>query len=212
MDFLDSKAQSNAAVATAPDGTVQVQRIANPELQQKLLAAFVPEGAVNIAMDDDFAVLRIDAHTPFELDGTQYGSVDAFIQSLRFPEGSRERTTIARFYGPLVKDYARRNRAGYGTHTTYRGEAIEFMSRPHNVLIFKAQWTKYTQNADARETLLLTDDAPLAMKRIGEDGYVFRESRLYPPETQVKTLEYIRGELQKQLAQRTAPTPTEPEA
>ncbi|TSC92621.1 MAG: hypothetical protein CEN89_551 [Candidatus Berkelbacteria bacterium Licking1014_7] len=43
------------------------------------------------------------AHTPFKLDDVHYESVEGFWQSIKFPEGSKERVETAEFIGGKAK-------------------------------------------------------------------------------------------------------------
>jgi predicted NAD-dependent protein-ADP-ribosyltransferase YbiA (DUF1768 family) len=101
------------------------------------------------------------AHTPFELDGQAYASVEGFWQGLKFPEPER-RTAIAALHG----DEARR--AGFSAAesatTEYRGRTIRVGTADHWQLMVYACWAKSSQHEGARLALLGTGERPLAHK------------------------------------------------
>lgn len=98
------------------------------------------------------------AHTPFELDGARYGSVEAFWQGLKFPELERRRAIA-----PLSGQEARC--AGFdapaATTFGYRGQEIRIGTADHWRLMAIACWAKFTHVAAARDALLSTGERPL---------------------------------------------------
>jgi predicted NAD-dependent protein-ADP-ribosyltransferase YbiA (DUF1768 family) len=98
------------------------------------------------------------AHTPFVVDGTPYGSVEAFWQGLKFPQESR-RLEIA----PLFGDEARR--AGFDAPESatikYRGATVRVGTSDHWRLMRIACWSKFTQHNAAKQALLQTGQRPL---------------------------------------------------
>lgn len=101
------------------------------------------------------------AHTPFELDGQQYGSIEAFWQGLKFPDESRRREIA-----PLHGDDARR--AGFEATESdaieYRGRTVRVGTADHWRLMSNACWAKFNQHEAARAALLSTGERPLVHK------------------------------------------------
>lgn len=83
------------------------------------------------------------AHTPFELDGVQYASVEAFYQSLKF-EDPYKRAEIALLWGNYAKAAAKK--AEPAKHTTYMGTTISLGSDEHYALLERAIRAKLEQN------------------------------------------------------------------
>ncbi len=97
------------------------------------------------------------AHTPFELDGLPYASVEGFWQGLKFP-GERARARVAALYGQAAKSAA----AGLEPRSLrYRGATVRYGTPEHWALMRRACEAKFTQNAAARAALLATGARPL---------------------------------------------------
>jgi len=97
------------------------------------------------------------AHTPFELDGRPYASVEGFWQGLKFP-GERARARVAALHGHAAKSAA----AGLEPRSLrYGGVTIRYGTPEHWALMRRACEAKFTQNAVAREALLATGTRPL---------------------------------------------------
>jgi predicted NAD-dependent protein-ADP-ribosyltransferase YbiA (DUF1768 family) len=101
------------------------------------------------------------AHTPFELDGQTYGSVEAFWQGLKFPEESRRRE-IAPLHGQEAR------RAGFeapeAATIEYRGQTVRAGTAEHWRLMAVACWAKFNQHETSRQALLATGERPLVHK------------------------------------------------
>jgi predicted NAD-dependent protein-ADP-ribosyltransferase YbiA (DUF1768 family) len=101
------------------------------------------------------------AHTPFELDGERYASVEAFWQGLKFPEPSR-RVVIAGLHGQEAR------RAGFNAPEAdvidYRGRVVRVGTADHWGLMAAACWAKFNQHEEARRALLGTGARPLQHK------------------------------------------------
>ena len=101
------------------------------------------------------------AHTPFELDGLQYGSIEAFWQGLKFPDEARRREIA-----PLHGDAARQ--AGFGAPEAdtleYHGRTSRVGTSDHWRLMSFACWAKFNQHEAAKQALLGTGERPLAHK------------------------------------------------
>lgn len=100
------------------------------------------------------------APTPFTLDGTRYACVEAFWQSLRFPQQLQGR--IAALDGIAAKHAS--HDQPYGSHVSYRGRPIPTGTYAHWQLMRRACRAKFEQNDNARTALLATGDRPLEHK------------------------------------------------
>jgi predicted NAD-dependent protein-ADP-ribosyltransferase YbiA (DUF1768 family) len=99
-------------------------------------------------------------HTPFSMDNTQYESVEAFWQSLKFEE--HERIEIAKLFGKEAKKIG--NRIKYKKHIRYKDQNIRVGSPEHWDLMSTACLHKFTQNQLAKKALLETGIRPLYHK------------------------------------------------
>jgi predicted NAD-dependent protein-ADP-ribosyltransferase YbiA (DUF1768 family) len=98
------------------------------------------------------------SHTPFELDGIHYGSIEAFWQGLKFPEESR-RLEIAPLFG---KDAMRAGRVAAKVSTfEYKGQTIRVGTSAHWRLMKLACLAKFSQHEPARDALISTGERPL---------------------------------------------------
>jgi predicted NAD-dependent protein-ADP-ribosyltransferase YbiA (DUF1768 family) len=117
--------------------------------------------------DPELRLIGNLAHTPFELDGRSYQSVEGFWQGLKFIDPD-DRARLADLHGSAAK------RAGEEAppHETfeYHGERIRVGRPDHWRLMRQACQAKFTQNEAARRALLSTGDRPLThrMKRDSE--------------------------------------------
>ena len=98
------------------------------------------------------------AHTPFELDGISYGSVEAFWQSLKFPNHD-QRIQVAPLFGKEAM------RAGSDANCSstfeYGGNTIRVGTYDHWQLMKKACLAKFSQHDEAKAALLCTGQRPL---------------------------------------------------
>lgn len=107
------------------------------------------------------------AHTPFELDGKLYQSIEGFWQGLKFDD-PEDRKRIAELHGTAAK------RAGEAASAQdafeYRGERFRVGRPDHWRLMREACHAKFTQCDPARRALLSTGERPLThrMKRDSE--------------------------------------------
>lgn len=120
-----------------------------------------PINVTSRSSDPGIQLISNFAHTPFELDGQLYGSIEAFWQGLKFPEEERRREIA-----PLHGDAARR--AGFDAVESdtldYRGRTIRVGTADHWRLMSFACWAKFNQHEAARQALLGTGERPLAHK------------------------------------------------
>jgi predicted NAD-dependent protein-ADP-ribosyltransferase YbiA (DUF1768 family) len=139
-------------------------------LGPRLEACREPINVTSRASEPAIRLISNFAHTPFELDGQPYASVEAFWQGLKFPDESQRREIA-----PLHGDVARR--AGFDAAESatleYRGRTIRVGTWDHWQLMSLACWAKFTQHEAARQALLDTGERPLTHK-------VRRDSRNIP--------------------------------
>jgi predicted NAD-dependent protein-ADP-ribosyltransferase YbiA (DUF1768 family) len=148
-----------------------------------------PINVVSNASSEAVRLISNFAHTPFELDGQSYASVEGFWQGLKFP-GEEDRQRIATLHGDEAK------RAGaqapesdsfeYGG-VTYRTGCAE-----HWELMRLACWAKFTQHPGAREALLATSTRPLTHR-------LRRDSRTIPGVIMAEIWMKTRTRLRRQL-------------
>jgi predicted NAD-dependent protein-ADP-ribosyltransferase YbiA (DUF1768 family) len=117
-----------------------------------------PINVTSRATDPAIQLISNFAHTPFELDGRQYASIEAFWQGLKFPDEERRRE-IALLHG----DPARQ--AGFeapeSTTIEYRGRNVRTGTADHWQLMSMACWAKFHQHEPAKQALLGTGERPL---------------------------------------------------
>lgn len=107
------------------------------------------------------------AHTPFELEGIVYQSVEGFWQGLKFP-ADEDRIRIAALHGSAAKRAA--EAAEKSETFEYRGERFRIGRPEHWRLMRMACQAKFMQCEAARSALLATGTRPLThtMKRDSE--------------------------------------------
>jgi predicted NAD-dependent protein-ADP-ribosyltransferase YbiA (DUF1768 family) len=107
------------------------------------------------------------AHTPFQLDGQLYQSVEGFWQGLKFSDPD-DRARIAELHGSAAKRAG--DEAPPHEAFEYRGEPIRVGRPDHWRLMRQACQAKFTQSEPARRALFSTGDRPLThrMKRDSE--------------------------------------------
>lgn len=137
-----------------------------------------------------FAPISNLAHTPFELEGQRYASVEGFWQGLK-REQPVERRAMARLWGGEAK--------GVGSSVDqpltfdWQGETIVAGSPEHWALMRAACTAKFSQNDEARRALLATEDRWLTHK-------VRRDSRTIPGAIMADIWMRIRAQLQDEAA------------
>lgn len=119
---------------------------------------------INVTSRSPDAMLRLIsnlAHTPFELDGNAYASVEAFWQGLKFPDAERRRQ-ISRLHGLEARS------AGFDAEASdtliYSGRTIRVGTSDHWHLMYLACRAKFSQHEQARAALGGTGDRPLLHK------------------------------------------------
>jgi predicted NAD-dependent protein-ADP-ribosyltransferase YbiA (DUF1768 family) len=124
-------------------------------------ACRVPINVASHSPDPEIRLISNLAHTPFELDGLLYGSVEAFWQGLKFADEDRRRE-IALLHGPQARTAG--NAAMESTVCKYRGQAVRVGTCQHWHLMDLACRAKFTQHEGAQRALLSTGDRPLQHK------------------------------------------------
>ena len=121
------------------------------------------------------------AHTPFELDGQRYESLEGFLQMLKYPESDSDqrsaipginwphsRSQVAKMVGFAAKDAGKyasdvMNKMDI-SWVTYLGRQIEFSTLQKGEayqLITRAVWAKIEDNPEAKHLLMQTGDLVL---------------------------------------------------
>ena len=121
------------------------------------------------------------AHTPFELDGQRYESLEGFLQMLKYPESDSDqrsaipginwphsRSQVAKMVGFAAKDAGKyasdvMNKMDI-SWVTYLGRQIEFSTVQKGEayqLITRAVWAKIEDNPEAKHMLMQTGDLVL---------------------------------------------------
>lgn len=144
--------------------------------------------AVSISSDPDARLLSNLAHTPFELDGQRYESVEGFWQSLKFSDREK-RKEIAKLHDKDAKS------AGYDapdySEIEYGGEKVRVGTYGHWQLMKRACLAKFSQHTEARRALLSTGERPIVHK-------VKKDSRTIPGVIFAEILMKIRKKIQKE--------------
>ncbi len=136
------------------------------------------------------------AHTPFELDGVHYESVEGFWQSIKFPESSKERIETAGLVGGKAKR-AGKLRADI-KEIEYQGQTIEVGSPQHHELMKKAIRAKLVQNPRVLELLLETKNRPITHILKNKNNQILPDSRTIPGAILAKIVMELREEFTNQ--------------
>lgn len=158
---------SVAAWAAARDGHVFALRQQNgqtfvlTDLGPRPHACREPVRIAYRSVDPSAQLISNLAHTPFDLDGHRYASVEAFWQGLKFAEPSR-RDAIAPLHGHEARLAG--VHAPEAESFEYRGRAVRIGTVDHWQLMAAACWAKFDQHDDARRALVATGERPLEHK------------------------------------------------
>lgn len=144
------------------------------------------------SIEPRFAPISNLAHTPFELDGLRYASIEGFWQGLKRPSPA-ERRAMAGLWGSETKDTG--GGIAQPTEFDYAGAKIAAGSPEHWALMRAACETKFTQHDAARIALLATGERWLTHK-------VRKESRTIPGVIMADIWMRIRARLQQEEATR----------
>ncbi|TSC95700.1 MAG: hypothetical protein CEN88_442 [Candidatus Berkelbacteria bacterium Licking1014_2] len=118
------------------------------------------------------------AHTPFELDGIRYESVEGFWQSIKFPEGSDDRIKTVGLVGGKAKRAGRQTRGV--EEIQYQGQTIKVGSPEHHGLMGRAIRAKLEQNPEALKLLLDMGDKQITHILKTPDGKILPDSKTIP--------------------------------
>jgi predicted NAD-dependent protein-ADP-ribosyltransferase YbiA (DUF1768 family) len=99
-------------------------------------------------------------HAPFEMDGIEYASVEAFWQSLKFEPEKRD--PLYSLFGKEAKKAGAREK--YTKYVSYKEQKVRVGSSEHWALMQRACEHKFEQHTAAREALLATGIRPLYHK------------------------------------------------
>ena len=128
------------------------------DLGPRLEVCREPINVTSRSPDPTIQLISNFAHTPFDLDGQGYASVEAFWQGLKFPEQSR-RQEIAPLHGQEAR------RAGFDASEAstieYGGQVVRVGTIDHWRLMAAACWAKFSQHERAKQALLGTGERPL---------------------------------------------------
>ncbi len=115
---------------------------------------------INVTSRSPDPVCRISnfAHTPFQLDGKRYASVESFWQGLKYPDEKR-RKEIAPLYGKEAMHAGAD--APPSDSFEYQSQTIRVGTCDHWRLMNMACLAKFCQHEGAAEALLGTGDRPL---------------------------------------------------
>ncbi len=117
-----------------------------------------------------FAAISNLAHTPFEMDGERYASIEGFWQGLKEPDPVQRRA-MAKLWGGEAK--GRGSSLEQPAAFAYQGTMIAAGSPEHRALMRIACEAKFTQHDEARTALLATGERWLTHK-------VRKDSRTIP--------------------------------
>ena len=123
----------------------------------------------------DAQILSNLAHTPFDLDGIKWASVEAFWKALYCPE--HDRTMFREQHGICAWSIFR-NRP-YPATIMYHGTEIQVGSIEHHILMERALRAKIRQNPDVQGALNRT------RHRVYEHIPLDREGKPYPESTTI---------------------------
>jgi hypothetical protein len=153
-----------------------------------------PINVVSTAKDEVIRLISNLAHTPFELHGRTYASVEGFWQGLKFP-GEADRQRIAPLHGTEAK------RAGEGAPEAdifeYQGQMVRVGTYEHWSLMHQACWAKFSQHGEARRALLSTGARPLVHR-------VRRGSRTIPGAVMAEIWMKVRARLAEKSGSRVS--------
>jgi predicted NAD-dependent protein-ADP-ribosyltransferase YbiA (DUF1768 family) len=120
-----------------------------------------PINVVSTSTDPDVQLISNFAHTPFELDGKTYASVEGFWQGLKFPDETKRRE-VGMLAGVPARGAA--FDAPESEEFIYEGRTIRIGSPEHWRLMALACWAKFSQHEEAKRALLKTGERPLIHK------------------------------------------------
>lgn len=126
-----------------------------------------PINITSRSTDEGHRLISNLAHTPFNLDGHDFASIEGFWQGLKFPDEAVRRS-IAKLHG----HEARLAGSPAETHDNflYQGQQVRVGTWDHWKLMERACEAKFKQHAEAKAALLATGSRPLTHKT-GRDSH-----------------------------------------
>lgn len=150
---------------------------------------------INIASnssDTTEALLSNLAHTPFELDGMRYASVEAFWQGLKYSDTAK-RSDIAPYHGLISK---KSGDAGDNEWSfIYLWKRYDIGGVGHQQLMYCAIRAKLEQNPDVLKLLLATGNVKIIHEPKKKDGTPYPDSETIPADIFAGYLIRLRSEL-----------------
>ncbi len=134
------------------------------------------------------------AHTPFELDGIRFESMEGLLQGLK-EENPEKQLRIFAKHGRQAKNAgtkARMQRVWEEQTVWWQGRSIEFRSDEYYELIERALRAKFAQNGEARDAMVAIGDRPL----VHDTGKPESPRTSLPAARFLNLLERIRADLQ----------------
>ena len=128
------------------------------------------------------------AHLPFELDGLEYASVEAFYASILIVGNDEKRNRVRGFWGIKAKRYIPKNKP---ETFEYHGEEIGLGSDEHHALVKRAIRAKLEAHPEVLEAFLATRSRPL----VHETGYPEKPGSEFPHAVFCRILSELRDEL-----------------
>lgn len=178
----------------------QTQKIMEQKESKSIPKQETEKNIVNIGSKSETETERMlsnFAHTPFDLDGVYYESVEAFWQSIKFPEGSKDRVETAGLVGGKAKRAGKRTRGI--REIEYQGQKIEVGSPEHYDLMRRAIMAKLEQNPGVLKLLLDTGDKQITHVLKTPDGRILPNSKTIPGAVFSQTLMDLRQEFKQQM-------------
>lgn len=130
------------------------------------------------------------AHTPFELDGVAYASIEGFYVSLLFLDPSK-RLKLARLYGLVVSRMGKKSKIKRDKlKTCYAGEWFDLGSEAHLGLVKRALRAKLEAHPDIARAFVATMLRPI----VHETGHPDSPDTEFPAAVFCRLLSELRGE------------------
>jgi predicted NAD-dependent protein-ADP-ribosyltransferase YbiA (DUF1768 family) len=151
------------------------------EKEKNIETQEIEEDVINIdsrSNNETERMLSNLAHTPFDLNGKHYESVEGFWQGLRFPEDSEDRKRIALLFGVEAKKVG--NSVSNVQIIEYRDKKVAAGSPEHHELMRQAIRAKLEQNPAVLKLLLETGNKKITHKLKKSNGEMFPDSKHIP--------------------------------
>jgi predicted NAD-dependent protein-ADP-ribosyltransferase YbiA (DUF1768 family) len=146
------------------------------------------------------------AHTPFELDGVRYETVEGFWQSLK-TEIVKIRTELAECTDGFTAKKIGRTISSAKQLFTYENHMYRVGSAAHHQLLERAIRAKVAQHTPTREALVASHPHPLRHMLLRNGRWVGGDSPALPAVVFERILTTVRTELLESTFQETLPLP-----